>query len=303
MNLRAFLLALLAALALAGTSQAAVPFGCPPSLRVDRGDIRSCFETQSWWVQSKTGLAAPAANFPFISNHVHLMVSYPIGEQIAANRGRYAFNTWGQIHKGVGAIAKSIRGGNFQQDGTLPSCGFSKKVTLADESYFCTLSRVADVPAGKHENRFTFDTTSPFGKRQYQSGAWNTFVGMPGAPVGITARTWYEGSGYGNISIRDSNLGTGTGFRSRYFRDLCVPPSWAITYSLAQGTKWTFFYVDPDIHHGTKGKVIAENKTGSSGSVTISGLAAGTHKLAFGAWEKATGGWSGVVGTLQFRRC
>ena len=158
---------------------------------------------------------------------------------------------------------------------------------------------------GKRENRFTADTTSPFGKRQYQSGAWNAYLNRVGAPVGYTARGWYASTGYTNFTFKDSNIGTGKGFQASQLRDTCAPASVTVTYALAKGATHAFLYLDPSLHGGSKGRVIAENQTGSKGSFTFSteGLASGVHVLLGGGWEKASDGWGAGVARLPIRVC
>jgi hypothetical protein len=287
----------------------APPFGCPASLALKRyPDERSCFESQGWWVQGRTELTEPAADFPFVSLHVHMNIPFPIGETVSAVAGEYVFDFEAQLHNFVGGFSPWSRGGNFLSDNILylrydppktpdaPDLAWTGVLTNPTGEVTCT---------GRCENRFTTNATSPFGKRMYQSGAWNAIIGGPGQPVSMTVRGWYQTSDYTNISLKDSNLGDGTGFRTSYFRDLCVPPQWTISYSLDQGAKWAFFYVDAAIHGGSKGIVAAENRTGSTGFVTIDTtfLAPGEHKLLFGAWEKASDGWNAGVGTHKFRVC
>jgi hypothetical protein len=155
---------------------------------------------------------------------------------------------------------------------------------------------------GKRENRFTFDTTSKHGKRMYQSGAWNALIAAPAAPVGITARGWYESTGYTNVSLKDSNLGAGKGFRASVLASSPVPDAWMLSYALGEGAKFFFAYVDPNIHAGSKGIVVAENKTGTSGSIVVNtaGLEPGVHVLLVGGWEKSTDGWNAGVLRLPF---
>ncbi|MGI8606876.1 MAG: hypothetical protein ACR2L0_06950 [Gaiellaceae bacterium] len=158
---------------------------------------------------------------------------------------------------------------------------------------------------GKRENRFTADTTSPFGKRQYQSGAWHAYLNRTGAPVGYTARGWYATTGYTNFSFKDSNIGTGKGFQASQLRDTCAPDVVTVTYALAKGATHAFLYLNPNLHGNSKGTVIAENKTGSKGSFTFStvGLASGVHVLLGGGWEKGSDGWGAAVARLPIKVC
>jgi hypothetical protein len=268
-------------------------------------------ETQGWWVQGQTGLSAPAADFPFISNHVHLSIPFPVGEQISIPAaGGYSWPYLRQDHEDIGGAIRTTRGGDFSFGSCCPNDPLwkNKPITEVDQRHAGSIpiesSSVDNWRAftGVREARFTADTTSKQGKRQYQSGAWNAFFHQAGAPVGITARGWYEGPGYTNVTLKDSNLGVGTGFRASVLSSTPVPAAWTINYSLAQGAAYFFAYIDPDIHHGTKGTVVLENKTGSSGVFTVdtSGLAPGTHVLIVGGWEKAAAGWNAGVLRVPF---
>jgi hypothetical protein len=161
--------------------------------------------------------------------------------------------------------------------------------------------------AGKYENRFTADTDSRFaGDRMYQSGAWNAYLNAAGAPVGWTARGWYVTTDYTNFSFKDSSIGSGTGFRASTLAATCAPePSATFTYALAEGATHAFGYLDANLHSGSKGTVIAENRTGETGTLTVNTgiLAAGTHVLLGGAWEKAIDGWNAGVARLPFKVC
>lgn len=241
-------------------------------------------ETQGWWVQGRTGLSVPAADFPFTSAHVHLGVAYPTGETIMKISGLYRFPFVARLHEFVGGHGKNVRGGGFQLGSCCPSVAaplFMQNPASADVMWVSQLNVDRSPGTGKHENRFTFDTTSPFGKRMYQSGAWWTFVGQPGAAVPATARGWYASTDYTNVTVK-------TPFRA----SAPLRPGQTVSYALAQGATHAFAYADPNIHAGSKGTVIFENRTGSSGSFTIP---TGTSVLLLGGWEKASDGWNAGV--------
>ena len=303
MKRAAVLFLVLGAVLFPGAAKAIPSFGCPLPLQAEFVDHRSCYETQ-WWGLNGASLPAPA-NAPFDSSHMHLMIAYPIGETIIPVSGSYEFPFYAQLHNFQGGNSNFVRGGNFLSGGDIPQIGWEWRPTSVDESRSGTLRKAnSGISCSKCENRFTLNGNAPFGGRSYQSGAWWTFrSGTPG-PVSMTARGWSQAGDYVNITIKDSNLGSGTGFRTSYFRDQCVPDPWTITYSLAQGATHAFFYLNPNLHAGSKGIVVVENKTGSSGTVNIPRvLAPGTHKLMFGAWEKAGNIISAGVGTHSFRVC
>jgi hypothetical protein len=262
-------------------------------------------ETQGWWVQGQTGLTAPAADFPFTSTHVHLMVPFPIGEQFVCPPTSTGVS-WPylmQSHNGVGGTVRQVRAGFVgpsSSDTSIPNDPNFKNVPITTQDF----RHSGAIPfnatkvngwcayTGNAEGRFTADTTSPFDdKRQYNSSAYHMKLNQPGAPVGITARGWYEGPGYTNVTLttktRASTLAT-TGLPS------------TLSYSLAQGATWAFAYIDPDIHAGSKGTVLFENRTGSGGSFSLPVLPPGIHVLLLGGWEKAGAGWNAGVLRLPF---
>lgn len=241
-------------------------------------------ETQCWWQQGSTGLSAPGPSFPFTSAHVHLGVAYPTGETIVRVNGVWRFPFVARLHNFQGGHGKNVRGGNFLTGGTIPSVPVPASLqnpSSADVMWSSVLTSNASPSTGKKENRFTFDTTSPFGKRMYQSGAWWTFVGSSASAVPATARGWYASTDYTNATVK-------TPFRA----SSPLRAGSTVSYSLAEGATYAFAYADPDIHSGSKGAVIMENRTGASGSFTIP---AGARVLLLGGWEKASDGWNAGV--------
>jgi hypothetical protein len=250
-------------------------------------------ETQGWWVQGATNLSAPADHFAFTSAHVHLGIAYPTGEMIQKIDGAYRFPFVARLHEFEGGRGNFVRGGNFQLGGTIPQFpapDFMRDPAGPDVFFTGTLVSPKSPANGKHENRFTFDTTSPFGKRMYQSGAWLTFVNQAPVPVSATARGWYASTGYTNVTLK-------TAFRASTLAATGLPAK--LTYSVAQGAKWAFAYLDADIHHGSKGTILFENRT-SAGAFELPGLEPGAHVLLLGAWEKAGDGWNAGVLRLPF---
>jgi hypothetical protein len=241
------------------------------------------FESQCWWVQGRTGLSAPDPDFPFTSVHVHLGLALPIGETVTRVNGMWEWPFFAQLHNFQGGHGKNVRGGGFL-DGSLqnvPAPANMQNPATENETWRGTLRTSSSPTDGKHENRFTFDTTSPFGKRMYQSMAAWMYVGVPGALVPGTARGWYEGPQYTNVTMK-------TPFRA----SSPLRAGQTVSYGLAQGATHAFAYTDADIHHGSKGTVIFENRTGSSGSFAIP---AGAKVLLLGGWEKSAAGWNGGV--------
>src|SRR6266545_3078420 len=252
-------------------------------------------ETQDWWVPGNTSLTAPAASFPFISQHIHLGVAWPQGEAIPS-QSRYEWDLFGQLHLYQGGHGKSVRGGAFLTwccpSSSLPTNMVNPALDTETAVLHLSSSIVGTLSVGQHENRFTLDTISPQGKRAYQSGAWWACVGCSsGSAHSATARGWYVDTGYTNVSLK-------TAFRASTIQTTGLPGS--LSYGIAQGATHAFAYVDPDIHGGSKGAVLFENRTGDSGSFNLPTLAPGDHVLLLGAWEKGATGWNAGVLRIPF---
>jgi len=309
--MKKFLLAIavLMALACAGffdghKAQAAsfAPYGCPPELAsLAFPEPRACIDLQSWWQP-----VFDPATFATNSMHVHDDPPFPYGEQLilpAAGQG-YSWPFLGQWHNQVGGSLRSCRGGGFQFPSTIPSdpsCA-GKKITEQD----MRLAGAIPIPAsvvnswrsftGQRENRFTNDTSSADGgKRQYESCACNAFLNAPGKPVKFTVRGWYQpvaGSGeYVNLTVN-------TPFRASTLSTIGLPNT--ISYSLAQGATMASAYIDADLHHGSKGLVLFEFRTGSSGTFTLPTLTPGLHRLLIGGIERVGAGASGGFANIPF---
>jgi hypothetical protein len=235
------------------------------------------------------------------STHVHLGIPFPLGEQLVIPAsGGYSWPYLAQSHNGIGAKVRGVRGGGFQMgtSGLSYDPDFrSGTIATQDFRHVGSIPNEADKPAawrsvsGTFENRFTFDTTSPFGKRQYQSGAWNAQLNAAAAPVRVTARGWYEGPGYTNVTLQ-------TRVQAHTLETTGLPST--LSYSVDQGAKWAFAYVDANIHGGSKGTVIFENRT-AAGTFNLPVLPPGPHVLLLGAWEKAATGWNAGVLRLPFQ--
>jgi len=289
-------------------------YGCPPEL-VDQTfpEPRAYIETQGWWIQGQTALTAPdisndpLSDFAFTSTHVHLGISFPLGERmVLPDSGGYSWPYLAQAHENIGGKVRGVRGGGFTgigggdgltYDEDIPHVTFDTVNWRYAGAIEHPQSRVEDwrnAAPGNYQNRFTFDTTSKFGKRQYQSGAWNAFLNAPGQPVAVTARGWYDGPGYTNVTMKTKAQAHMLADGSWY------APGKIVNYGLAQGATRAFAYIDADIHHGSKGIVLIENKTGSSGSFGLPDLAPGDHTLLLGGWEKTSAGWNAGVLRLPF---
>lgn len=233
-----------------GHARAATAFGCPAQLAsLDFPEPRVCLETQGWWLQGASATLPP--NAAVASTHVHLMIPFPLGERVAIpTSGGFSWPYYAQFHNGQSGTVRQVRGGAWQLSSCCPKDPnyLGVPISSVDQSHVGSIPIASSLlgawrsATGKRENRFTADTTSPFGKRQYQSGAWNAYLNAPGAPVGFTARGWYEGPGYSNFTFKDSNIGSGVGFRASELASICAPSSVSLTYSLAEGTSLAFLF-------------------------------------------------------------
>jgi hypothetical protein len=272
-------------------------FGCPPELQMDFADTRACLESQAWWLNADS---TPDTDAPFQSEHAHVMVPYPAGETILAKDGYYEFPFRATLFNFIGGTGHYVRGGNFLSGGTTPQVSMNNwKPTAMHEERSGVLRKKASevIGTGKKENHFTLNTTSKHAKRMFQSSGWHTFVGTPGAPAGVTCRGWYEGHEYANVTLKDSNLGTGTGFQASVLASTPVPDDWTVSWSPAQGANEFFAYVNPQVHEGSKGIVVKEGVAGTSGTFTVDtrNLPVDVNYLLVGGWEKkATGSLAGV---------
>jgi hypothetical protein len=246
-----------------------------------------------------------------------MMVPFPMGEKVnIPASGGYSWPYYSQLHNGGGGTVTQVRGGQWQLG---PCCTKdplinNRPIVDADEAFSGSIpipsNEVTDwrnAAPGKYENRFTTDTNSKFnGDRQYMSGAFNAYLNMLGAPVGYTGRGWYRGIEYTNFSFKDSSIGSGTGFRASTLASTCAPePSATFTYSLAEGATHAFAYLNANLHAGSKGTVLFENRTGDTGTITVNtgALTAGNKVLLGGAWEKGVDGWGAGAARLPFKVC
>jgi hypothetical protein len=269
---------------------------------MDFADTRVCLESQAWWLN---GDSTPDPDAPFMAEHVHVMVPYPAGETVLATDGYYEFPFRATLFDFIGGTGHSVRGGGFLSGGTTPQVSMNiwKPTETHEERFGVLRKKASEVKGtGKKENRFTLNTTSKYGKQMFQSAGWHTFVGTAGAPAGITCRGWYDGHDYANVSLKDSNLGTGTGFQASVLASTPVPDDWTLSWSLAQGAKEFFAYVNPSLHAGSKGIVAREGVAGTSGTFTVDtrDLPAGVNFLVVGGWEKKPAGSLAGVCRIPF---
>jgi hypothetical protein len=294
-----------------GHARAAPAYGCAPELAsLDFPEPRVCVEAQAWWMQGNTSLSAPGASFARDATHVHTMTPYPHGERVflpPAGQG-FAWHVLSIFHNDIGGVTRGVRGGGFQDRGgsccPLAPGSSGLQITTNDQRLRTTHFTPADVvngwrtQTGVGESRITTDTTSRFGARQFTSSRYFTDLNQPAAPKILKARGWYACGDYVdaqlNTKTRASTLANGT----------AIKPGQTLSYSIGAGALWAFAYIDPDLHAGSKGTVLFENRTGSSGSFIVPPLTPGPHVLMIGGWEKIAGcggGWNAGVLRVPFQ--
>lgn len=261
-----------------------VPFGWPQAAGTATTPHPSIYlESQGWWHQGDPGAARPGADWAHTSSHVHWGLAFPLGELAVKEAGTWRFPGFAQLHNFQGGTAHWQRGGFLAGDGSsAQQVGLNWKPTSVDEARRVDRIQTANAATGVKEARFTINTTSPFGKRMYQSTGWRGWLTGTPAATGATARGWYASTDYTNITIK-------TPFRA----SAPLRAGQTIAYSCAQGGNFPFAYADPNLHAGSKGTVLLEaTAPRTSGTVTIP---AGAKVLLIGCWERGPDGWNAGV--------
>lgn len=292
----------IAALALAGPAYSAPSYGAPPELAgLDYPEPRVFLETQDWWQETGFNATTPSLeSFAFDSIHVHMGINFPLREvfQLPPAGSSLPWDYLAQWHENVGATVRQVRGGMVGQTNTCPDDGIPSdpnykgvKVTDVNQRHAGAIPySVGKVDCwrdevGPREFRFTADTTSTFGKREYQSfGAITCLNSATCAAGGVTARGWYEGPGYTNVTLKNAVSAHALAAGS------VLQPGSTVSYSLDQGAVWGFALIDANIHAGVLGTVAKPLTRGTSGSFVMPTLAAGDHVLLLGGIEPVAGG-------------
>lgn len=292
---RAVLIAALAAVVgayLAQGARAATCSGAPAGVRAEYPEPRVFTEAQSWWLE---GTGDPLnVEGAMEANHVHLGLCYPQGETILAEDGLYPWSLQGKLHEFGGGSAGFVRGGGFLEPGATWSdgsgaSGFPWSPVVPDETtVFTEATRAAKVVrCGRRENRFTLNATGPQGRRQFQSFGLQTYVPCTSGRSRedyrssdvMIFRSWYEGADYTNVSLVDESAHAYSGFQASGMADP-VPLGWRVKVKLAAGANRYLVAVDPDLHHGTFGVVVARGVgTSVTPTIPVSVLQPGVHKL------------------------
>lgn len=317
------------AVAFAGNANADVYscFGAPGGVRSDYPEPRVFGEAQNWWHEGLPSNMLSNIDDAMSANHIHNGICVPQGETIVpevdyAGHPAIAIQMVGKAHNNVGGVLKNARGGlesgttGVWWPGDVHPLPLGWKPVSDDETRvlpegYQTLSRLQSIGCGRHEGRYTIDTTERHGRRQYQSFGVQMYVpckpGQSPNPYRGTDlfifRGWYQGGNYVNVNFADESGHSYTGFRASDMSDP-IPDDWTVRYSLAQGANRALVSVDPDIHHGSFGTVI-QRSTGTgpfNATIHAADFTPGIHKLMIAGCENVSSpaGESCGVGVIPF---
>lgn len=231
-------------------------------------------EAQAWWAE------ASGPN-PLGASHIHFGAAFPQGEAIQPIGGVYRLDAKVQLHNFVGGSAARAQGFNFMSSSVRPY-PLGWKPTSMDEQRFLTMTMdPTKVPCGRRENRMQVRAVSPFADEMLSSTGWQAYVVGSRCPSSdrssdvIIARGWYSGFDYVNASFQ------GNWRASQMARPVPVPV-WPVKFAVGQGATSYAVYLDPDLHAGSKGRVLVE-ANGGDGKRTVNvptgQLASGVHRL------------------------
>lgn len=268
-------------LAFPGRAEAQIPcFGAPADYVAQFGasyaEPRDYDESQALWLE---GPGDPLANIDdaMRASHIHYAKCFPFMETWAEAGGVFKTDLKLQLHHFVGGHAKNVGGMGFEDGGAVKHV-FNPvwAPTQQDETRFVSLSRPSSSVkvCGRREMRGHVNTISPDGGEEF----FNSFghqslvkcttgrtLGNQRGPSRIY-RGWYEKADYTNFTWVDDFRGE-VGFRSSQ-QAAPVVGNLRLKFSLGAGAnKWAVF-LNPDIHNGSFGTVIARG-TGSGTTVTI----------------------------------
>jgi hypothetical protein len=248
---------------------------------VSFAEPRVFLESQGWWVEN-------GEPDPLSSEHIHVGLCYPQGERIRLQNGRVRWPLMMQLHNQIGATSNFVRGGGFQDGAVTPRANWdpSWDPVSDQEVRFAVLTKRRRnlTRCGRREARFTNNVpVSVHAHRFYQSAGWQTYVpclrGLRRTNYRssdlMIARGYYESFDYVNVSLQGN-------WRASAMASTPVPDAWTVRVGTGAGSTSYAVYVDPDLHHGSKGIVVAEGLGGdATRSVTIdtSQLTPGIHKL------------------------
>lgn len=294
---RLWLLALLAVavfLAQAEAARAETCFGAPPGVRTQFPEPRVFEEAQAWWLERGTTRQILRIRGAMRANHVHLGLCFPQGQKIHPRGGRIHYSLRGMLHNFRRGVATFVRGGVVE---TGPRSGFKQglgwKPRASDEErVFRAWSRTRRLRVcGRREWRFTLNALNPHRhRRQFQSFGSQAYVPCRGKRKrnnyrrsdAMIFRGWYKGSEYTNVGFGDESGHRYRGFRAWHMQ-WPVPTGWEVTWGVSEGARRFVLTIDPDIHHGSFGRVVARGRMRSGASrrtrIPVESLSPGIHRL------------------------
>jgi hypothetical protein len=294
---RLWILALLAVavfLAQAEAARADTCFGAPPGVRTDYPEPRVFEEAQAWWLERGTTRQILSIDGAMRANHVHLGLCFPQGVKIRPQGGRIHYSLRGMLHNFRRGVATFVRGGVIEtaRRGVFKK-GLDWKPQAEDEMrFFRASSRFRRVRVcGRREWRFTLNALNPHRhRRQFQSFGSQAYVPCRGKRKrnnyrrsdAMIFRGWYKGSEYTNVGFGDES-----GHRYRGFRAWgmwkAVPLDWEVKWGISEGARRFLLTIDPDIHHGSFGRIVARGRIRSGASrrtrIPVESLSPGIHRL------------------------
>jgi hypothetical protein len=299
----------------ADAGRAATCFGAPPGIRTHYPEPRVFEEAQSWWLERGTTRQILRPRGAKRANHVHLGVCFPQGQRIRPRGGRIRYSLRGMLHHFKGGRATFVRGG-IPDSG--PRTGFKQGLgwrPRAHDSmrFFRASTRFRKIRVcGRREWRFTLNGLNPHRKRrQFQSFGTQAYVPCHGRRKRsdyrdwdvMSFRGWYEGAEYTIVNFNDESGHRYRGFRASGMRDP-VPRNWKVTWSVGEATKGFLLTIDPDVHEGSLGRVVARGRRNSGRTrIPVASLSSGIHRLMLVGCEnvRRPRGAACGVGVIPFR--
>lgn len=276
------LITLLAAIMASTASAAIPPLGAPADLVAyadgKPGDTdprvgilgydepRVCTESQEWWFEGAGDMTRSIAD-AMKATHLHYLDCFPLMETWAESGGQFITHLKLQQHENVGGRASNAGGLGFEDGGAVKAIfNPAWAPTSADETRFAQLTRASSTVkvCGRRETRGHLNGISrnggeeffnSFGKQSLVACKTGRTLGNQRGPS-IMYRGWYEVAAYTNITFVDDFRGR-TGF---YASEMSAPvgSQLKIKFSLGAGANKYLVSVDPAIHHGSYGRIVAQ---------------------------------------------
>lgn len=295
--------------------------GAPEGVRSNYPEPRLFEESQSWWLQNGTPAQILTMPGAMDAIHVHLGVCFPQGETILEDN----FSFKGTLHNQVGAVSNWVRygfvggehgpghpGGNLAgHENGFPWTPTDPVEEVKFFDFGGSYESLIGGTCGRKEFRASLNVDSTrFHKRQYQSfGSQAYTLCKPGQQSNnyrdsdvMIFRGWYDGPGYTNVAYSDESGHEGNGLHASDFYG-AVPQNWQVKFGTSDVVDRWMLTVDPDVHHGSLGTVVAQGQSSISGqwaAIPVTELTPGIHKLALIGCQQAELGTNCGVGVIPF---